>query len=102
MAGGRGLPVLWGRCWEAGGAPAYWPWLDVLAGLARALDDRALGEALGDGAALVAELLPGGAGAARERPPPRWSRRRPSEARFRLWRAVSGLCSGGRRARRAC
>ena len=27
----RGLPVLWGRCWEAGGAPAYWPWLDVLA-----------------------------------------------------------------------
>jgi DNA-binding SARP family transcriptional activator len=22
----RGAEVLWGRCWEAGGAPAYWPW----------------------------------------------------------------------------
>src|ERR1051325_4864884 len=39
----RGLPVLWGRAWEAGGAPAYWPWLDILAGLARRLDDTTLG-----------------------------------------------------------
>jgi hypothetical protein len=23
----RGVPVLWGRCWEAGGASAYWPWV---------------------------------------------------------------------------
>src|SRR2546421_624744 len=21
-----GFKVAWGRCWEAGGAPAYWPW----------------------------------------------------------------------------
>jgi hypothetical protein len=31
LAFARGVPVLWGRCWEAGGAPAFWPWLDVLA-----------------------------------------------------------------------
>src|SRR2546426_12007117 len=24
-AGGRGHLVLWGRCWEGGGAPPYWP-----------------------------------------------------------------------------
>src|SRR5262249_48729757 len=36
-ASARGLPVFWGRAWEAGGAPAYWPWLDVVAGLARRL-----------------------------------------------------------------
>ncbi|MEO5767515.1 MAG: ATP-binding protein, partial [Polyangia bacterium] len=30
-----GVPVLWGRAWEAGGAPAYWPWMEVLAGLCR-------------------------------------------------------------------
>jgi DNA-binding SARP family transcriptional activator len=26
----RGARVLVGRCWEAGGAPAYWPWLQSL------------------------------------------------------------------------
>lgn len=25
-----GARVAWGRCWEAGGAPAYWPWTQVL------------------------------------------------------------------------
>ncbi len=25
-----GARVLWGRCWESGGAPAYWPWTQVL------------------------------------------------------------------------
>ena len=29
-ARGAGLRVLWGRCWEAGGAPPYWPWTEVL------------------------------------------------------------------------
>jgi DNA-binding SARP family transcriptional activator/tetratricopeptide (TPR) repeat protein len=26
----RGMRVLVGRCWEAGGAPAYWPWVQAL------------------------------------------------------------------------
>jgi len=26
----HGMRVHWGRCWEAGGAPAYWPWIQVL------------------------------------------------------------------------
>src|SRR5262249_28570578 len=26
----RGAEVLVGRCWEAGGAPAYWPWVQAL------------------------------------------------------------------------
>jgi hypothetical protein len=26
----RGVPVLWGRCWEDGSAPAYWPWNTAL------------------------------------------------------------------------
>jgi tetratricopeptide (TPR) repeat protein len=85
----RGMTVLWGRCWEAGGAPAYWPWLDIIAQLARALDDAALARALGDGASLLGEIVPelrprlpdAPAGV----PPP------PEEGRFRLWRAVSGL-----------
>lgn len=26
----RGARVLWGRCWDGGGAPAYWPWTQIL------------------------------------------------------------------------
>jgi tetratricopeptide (TPR) repeat protein len=26
----RGLRVLWGRCWEGEGAPAFWPWIQVI------------------------------------------------------------------------
>jgi hypothetical protein len=29
----RGMRVAWGRCWEAGGAPAFWPWHEALASL---------------------------------------------------------------------
>jgi tetratricopeptide (TPR) repeat protein len=89
LAAARGFTVLWGRCWEAGGAPAYWPWLDPIAALAGALDDAALARVLGDGASLLGEIVPElrarlpdtPAGA----PPP------VDEGRFRLWRAVSAL-----------
>jgi hypothetical protein len=30
-----GITPLWGRAWEAGGAPAYWPFIEVLRGLLR-------------------------------------------------------------------
>lgn len=26
----RGAQVTWGRAWEAGGAPAYWPWIEAM------------------------------------------------------------------------
>src|SRR3954470_20293867 len=88
LAGSRGLPVCWGRCWEAGGAPAYWPWLEVLTALAGRLDDEALAQALGEGASLLAQIVPELRGrlADRTAAPPS-----PEEARFRTWRAVRGL-----------
>jgi len=30
VAHSRGAEVLWGRCWEDGGAPAYWPWVQSI------------------------------------------------------------------------
>src|SRR5207247_2320542 len=30
-----GFSVRWGRSWEVGGAPAYWPWIQVLRGMMR-------------------------------------------------------------------
>src|SRR5215471_2697240 len=26
----QGADVVWGRCWEGVGAPAYWPWVQIL------------------------------------------------------------------------
>src|SRR5919107_3422206 len=25
-----GIPVRWGRCWEEGAAPSFWPWWQIL------------------------------------------------------------------------
>ena len=32
IARARGMRVLWGRCWEPGDSPPYWPWIEVLRG----------------------------------------------------------------------
>ncbi len=57
-AKGEGVRVLWGRCWEAGGAPAYWPWVQALRTYLRECDVAALEEQLGRATADVAQLLP--------------------------------------------
>jgi tetratricopeptide (TPR) repeat protein len=31
----QGAAVAWGRCWEAGGAPAFWPWMQIFRTLGR-------------------------------------------------------------------
>jgi predicted ATPase len=54
----RGARVLAGRCWEAGGAPAYWPWTQSLRAYARMTDARAVREQLGAGAVEVARIVP--------------------------------------------
>jgi tetratricopeptide (TPR) repeat protein len=89
LAEERGFSVHWGRCWESGGAPAYFPWLGVLSSMARSLDDQALSQALGDGAAVLTDLLP----ELRERLPPTATGAPPppEEARFRVFRAIVAL-----------
>ncbi|MBE2319568.1 AAA family ATPase [Solirubrobacter sp. CPCC 204708] len=58
QARSRGAQVLVGRCWEAGGAPAYWPWVQSLRGYVRRADPDTLRAQLGPGAVDVAQLLP--------------------------------------------
>ena len=58
QAEARGTRVLIGRCWEAGGAPAYWPWTQSLSALAREVEpERLRGQLAQDGAELV-RLVP--------------------------------------------
>lgn len=54
----EGARVCWGRCWEAGGAPAYWPWIQSLRGLVEGRPPEVLAAVVaGDGPEL-AKLLP--------------------------------------------
>ena len=58
QARSRGARVLVGRCWEAGGAPAYWPWVQSLRAHIEQSDKDALRAELGGGAAEVAQIVP--------------------------------------------
>ena len=54
----RGARVLVGRCWEAGGAPAYWPWVHSLRTYVRESETAVLRAQLGAGATELTQLLP--------------------------------------------
>ena len=41
LAGQRGVRVVTGRCWEEGGAPPYWPWMQVVRSLGGDLEQLA-------------------------------------------------------------
>jgi tetratricopeptide (TPR) repeat protein len=83
----RGAQVLWGRCSEDAGAPAFWPWVQLLRSCTNPLDPEALRRLLGDGAPEIAQLVP----QVRERLPglPIPSGLDSAQARFRLFDAVA-------------
>src|SRR6516165_3092627 len=49
--------VLWGRCYEGEGAPAYWPWIQVIRAYSVDHDPDALVETMGPGAADIAQIV---------------------------------------------
>ncbi len=55
---GERARVLWGRCWEVGGAPAFWPWIEILRPLIAEYPAEALAADLAAEAASVAMILP--------------------------------------------
>ncbi|MCA1832922.1 MAG: AAA family ATPase [Actinobacteria bacterium] len=86
IASDRGAQVLWGACWEGEGAPAFWPWIQIIRAL---LADRGftlardLGVALSDVAMMVPDLRMQMPVVAAEPPSD------PEQARFRMFDAVS-------------
>lgn len=93
----RGAVVAWGHCWEGGGAPAYWPWIQILR--------RCLGEATPLPSAEIPEsspLLPllrreGVAGPAGDETDVRAVD--PPDERFRVFDATTSLLATLSRAR---
>jgi hypothetical protein len=76
--------VLWGRCPDDEGAPAYWPWTQALRTHVERSDPDALRAALGSAVAEVARIVP----AVRERLPDVAAAAPvpdPAESRFRLF-----------------
>jgi DNA-binding SARP family transcriptional activator len=84
-----GMQVAWGRCHEGDGAPAFWPWAQVVRQLAAELAPGQLAAMLGPSAAWLGQLMPELAGPAPSAGP------RPiadlGAARFQLNQAVAGL-----------
>ena len=58
LAAATDVPSSWGRCWEGGGAPAYWPWQQVIRACVAEAPTPVLARQLGPGAADVAQLAP--------------------------------------------
>jgi tetratricopeptide (TPR) repeat protein len=88
----HGAHVLWGRCWEGGGAPPFWPWSQVIGALAEHCDEQTLASWLGAvGTAQVAQVVPGLAGRLGTTTVPEVVSSESEAARFSLFEAVSGL-----------
>ena len=86
----QGARVLWGRCWEAGGAPAYWPWCQSIRAYVRSCDPATLAAELRGSASDVAELVPEIRELLPETPLPTHSDD-PDTARFRLLEATAAF-----------
>ena len=88
----RGVRALWGRCWEHGGAPPYWPWVQALRRLIADADPATLAGWLANDAAEIAQIAP----ELRERlgglpEPPSAALAQPEKARFRLFDSVASF-----------
>ncbi|MGH8906256.1 MAG: BTAD domain-containing putative transcriptional regulator [Egibacteraceae bacterium] len=89
QAQAAGMAVLWGRVWEADGAPPFWPWVQILRSWMQTCEPGRLGQALASDAAVIAQLVPR---VAERLPgladPPELPA---AQARFRLFDAVTGV-----------
>src|SRR5437667_389651 len=85
----RGFQVLWGRCHETGGAPAYWPWVQIIRTYLHDRDPRNVRSEMGTGAAGIAQLV----SEVRERLAdlPALPALEPEQARFRLFDSITAF-----------
>jgi eukaryotic-like serine/threonine-protein kinase len=86
-AGLRNVQVVWGRCYEGEGAPAYWPWVQAIRSYVHDRDPQELASEMGPGAADIAQVVP----EVKERLPglPAPPALEPEQARFRLFDSIT-------------
>ncbi|MBI4515381.1 MAG: protein kinase [Deltaproteobacteria bacterium] len=83
----RKAQILWGRCYEGEGAPAYWPWVQAIRTYVHGRDPSALLSEMGSGASEIAQVV----SEVRQRLPglPEPQRLDPEQARFRLFDSIT-------------
>jgi eukaryotic-like serine/threonine-protein kinase len=92
----KGARTLWGRCWEHGGAPPYWPWVQTLRRLIADTEPATLSGWLGTDAAEIAQIAPEIRERLGELPePPSAELAQPEKARFRLFDSVVSFLRRG-------
>ncbi len=85
-----GARVLWGRCPEHDGVPAYWPWVQAIRTYVETTDAEVLRAALGGGATEIAQIVP----AVRDRFPELAAATAPvgpEQSRFRFFDGVASF-----------
>ena len=96
-ASSRGAEVLVGRCYEGEGAPAYWPWIQVLRAYVRGRDPAELSALMGPGAADISQILPELSERIEAAAAPAVND--PRQARFRLFDSITSLLAHAAAAR---
>jgi len=83
----RGARIFWGQCFEGEGAPAFWPWVQVVRTWVRDHDSESLAALLGPEAVDLAQIVPD----VRARLPdlPEAVPLPPTHARFRLFDSIA-------------
>ena len=54
----RGAQVIWGRSYESGGAPPYWPWVQAIRSHVASTEPDTLRNQMGSTASVIAEIVP--------------------------------------------
>jgi len=84
----RGAAILWGRSYESGGAPPYWPWVQLIRSYVSVTDPDVLRRQMGSTASIIAEVVP----EVRDKLPDVAEPSReddPGSARFRLFDSIA-------------
>jgi tetratricopeptide (TPR) repeat protein len=92
-----GAEVLVGRCYDGEGAPAFWPWVQLLRSWVQDRDRETVFAAMGHGASELGQIVPDVLQKLPDLPPP--PPLEPEPARFRLFDAIAGFLRNASRAR---
>ena len=79
--------MLWGRCYEGDGAPAYWPWVQIIRSHVHDRDPRTISSEMGSGAADIAQVVSEVRDSLPGLPVP--PELEPEQARFRLFDSIT-------------
>lgn len=91
QAAATGACVLWGRAWEDGGAPAFWPWTQIIRAFVHRLAPADRWARLGPRPQDLASLAPDALAAGQERPPITTNSGDTDDTRFKVFDAVAGF-----------